>query len=99
VEKGPLIKPEAFRFRPFIQHLVKWLELLNRQFCDTPHRYEQTCPLIEAAGRVQVVENSLRWEEVHSYYNQRSSETPISDLMGLLTLEAVDWSIFLPWLV
>jgi len=98
VEHGHLLKPETFHFRPFFQRLVERLELLSRQFCDTPLRYEQTRPLIGAAGRVQVVENGLRWEEVRSYSTRRRAESPISGLLGPVALEAADWSPFLPWL-
>ncbi len=99
IERGHLLKPETFHFRPFFQRLMERLEALSRDFSDTPLVFGDPKGLIEAAGRVRVVENRLIWEELRSYSTRRHAESPISGLVGTATLETADWSPFLPWLV
>jgi len=99
IERRRLVKPEMFRFQPFFQRLMERLEALSREFSDTPLVFDDPRGLIEAAGRVDVVENRLLWEELRSYSTRRHAESPISGLVGLVTLEAADWSPFLPCLV
>ena len=99
IERGHLLKPEHFHFRPLFQRLMERLEALSRHFSETPLVFDDPKGLIAAAGRVRVVENRLRWEEVRSYSTRRRAESPISGLLGAVTLEADDWSPFLPWLV
>jgi len=98
VEHGHLLKPETFHFRPFFQRLMERLEALSRHFSDTPLVFDDPRGLIAAAGQVRVVENRLRWEELRSYSTRRRAESPISGLLGPVTLETADWSPFLPWL-
>jgi hypothetical protein len=98
IEHGHLLKPETFRFQPFFQRLMERLEALSRDFSDTPLRFDDPKGLIEAAGTVRVVENDLAWEELRSYSTRRHAESPISGLLGAVTLEAGDWSPFGPWL-
>jgi len=98
VEHGHLLKPETFHFRPFFQRLMERLEALSRHFSDTPLVFDDPRGLIAAAGQVRVVENRLRWEELRSYSTRRHAESPISGLLGPVTLEAADWTPFLPWL-
>jgi len=99
IERGRLLKPGGFRFRPFFQRLMERLEALSRDFSDTPLRFDDPRGLIEAAGRVRVAENHLVWEELRSYSTRRHAESPTSGLMGSVTLEADDWSPFWVWLV
>lgn len=99
VERGHLLKPEAFHFRPFFQRLMERLEALSRDFSDTPLIFDDPKGLIEAADHVRVVENDLRWEELRSYSTRRRAESPTSGFIGTVTLEADDWAPFLPWLV
>jgi len=99
VERGRLVKPEGFRFQPFFQRLMERLEALSRDFSDTPLRFADPRGLIEAAGRVRVVENRLVWEELRSYSTRRQAESPTSGFTGSVVLEADDWSPFLTWLV
>jgi hypothetical protein len=99
IERGQLVKPETFRFQPFFQRLMERLESLSRDFSDTPLVFDDPRGLIEAAGRVRVVENDLRWEELRSYSTRRRAESPTSGLLGYVTLEADDWAPFLTWLV
>jgi len=99
VERGHLVKPEGFRFQPFFQRLMERLEALSRDFSDTPLRFADPRGLIEAAGRVRVVENHLVWEELRSYSTRRQAESPTSGFTGSVVLEADDWSPFLTWLV
>jgi hypothetical protein len=99
VEHGHLVKPEAFCFRPFFQRLMERLESLSRDFSDTPLVFDDPRGLIEAAGRVRVVENRLVWEELRSYSTRRRRSTPTGGLLGTVVLEADDWSPFWPWLV
>jgi len=99
IERGRLVKPERFRFQPFFQRLMERLESLSHDFSDTPLRFEDPKGLIEAAGRVRVVENELTWEELRSYSTRRRAASPTSGLLGSVVLEADDWSPFWPWLV
>jgi len=99
VERGHLLKPHGFRFQPLFQRLMGRLESLSRDFSDTPLVFDDPRGLIEAAGRVRVVENRLVWEELRSYSTRRRAGSPTSGLMGSVTLVADDWSLFLPWLV
>jgi hypothetical protein len=99
IERGHLLKPDRFRFQPLFQRLMERLEALSRDFSDTPLRFEDPRGLIEAAGRVRVVENHLVWEELRSYSTRRRAASPTSGLMGRVVLEADDWSPFWPWLV
>lgn len=99
IERGHLVHVKQFRFQPLFQRLMRRLESLSRNFSDTPLRFEQPRELIEAAGRVRVVENDLRWEEVYSYSSRRRSRYPISGLVGSVTLEYEDWFPFWPWLL
>jgi len=98
VERGHLVKPEGFRFQPFFQRLMERLEALSRDFSDTPLRFDDPRGLIEAAGRVRVVENRLVWEELRSYSTRRQAESPTSGFTGSVVLEADDWEPFLTWL-
>jgi len=98
IERGHLVKPEGFRFQPFFQRLMERLEALSRDFSDTPLHFDDPRGLIEAAGRVRVVENRLVWEEVRSYSTRRHAESPTSGFTGSVVLEAGDWSPFLTWL-
>ena len=98
VERGRLVKPGQFRFKPFLQRLLDRLESLSRDFCDTKLEVDFS-GLVEAAERVRVVENHLRWEELRSYSTRQQKDTPTSGLLGKVVLEADDWSPFLPWLV
>ena len=98
IERGHLVKPEGFRFQPFFQRLMERLEALSRDFSDTPLRFADPRGLIEAAGRVRVVENRLAWEEVRSYSTRRQATSPTSGFTGSVVLEADDWSPFLTWL-
>lgn len=98
IEDARLVKPHRFRFRPLFQRLMERLEALTRYFSDTPLLFDDPRGLIAAAERVRVAENHLGWEEVRSYSTRRRAESPISGLTGRVTLEAEDWSPFLPWL-
>ncbi|MCP4545342.1 MAG: CRISPR system precrRNA processing endoribonuclease RAMP protein Cas6 [bacterium] len=98
IERGRLVKPAQFRFQPLFQRLMERLEALSRDFSDTPLHFEDPKALIEAAGRVRLVENHLTWEELRSYSTRRRKESPTSGLLGRVTLEAEDWSPFLVWL-
>ena len=99
IKRGHLLKPGRFCFQPFFQRLMERLEALSRDFSDTPLRFDDPKGLIEAAGRVEVTDNHLVWEELHSYSTRRRAESPTSGLMGSVTLKADDWSPFWPWLV
>jgi len=94
-----LLKPETFRFQVFFQRLMERLEAISRAFSDTPLVFDDPKGLIAAAGRVQVVENRLRWEELASYSTRQRRATPIGGLLGDVALVAEDWSLFWPWLV
>jgi hypothetical protein len=72
---------------------------LSRDFSDTPLRFDDPKGLIEAAGRVEVTDNRLVWEELRSYSTRRRAESPASGLIGSVVLQADDWSPFWPWLV
>ena len=98
IERGHLLKPHAFHFKPFLQRLLDRLESLSRDFSDTKLEVD-FAGLVEAAEQVRVVENHLRWEELHSYSTRQQKDTPTSGLLGRVALEADDWSPFLPWLV
>jgi hypothetical protein len=97
VEDGRLLKPHAFCFRPFLQRLLDRLESLSRDFSDSRLEVD-FAGLVEAAEGVRVVDNGLRWEEVYSFSTRQRRGTPISGLLGTVTLEAEDWSPFLVWL-
>jgi hypothetical protein len=99
IEQGRLVKPDRFRFQPLFQRLMERLEALSRDFSDTPLVFEDPRGLIEAAGRVRVVDNQLAWEELRSYSTRRRAASPTSGLVGRVVLEADDWSPFWPWLV
>ena len=98
IERGRLLKPNTFRFQPFFQRLMERLEALSRAFSDTPLVFDDPKGLITAAGRVEVMENCLRWEELQSYSTRQRQSTPIGGLMGEVVLEAEDWHPFLPYL-
>lgn len=99
IEGGHLVRPDRFRFRPFFQRLMERLEALTAHFSDTPLRYEEFREWLTAAEEVQVEENRLRWEEVHSYSTRRRAESPISGLLGTVVLKTDDWAPFWPWLL
>jgi hypothetical protein len=93
-----LVKPEAFHFKPLLQRLLDRLESLSRDFSITKLSVDFG-GLAEAAERdVRVVENRLMWEELRSYSTRQRRDTPTSGLLGMVTLEAGDWSPFWPWL-
>ncbi len=98
VERGHLLKPETFRFRPFFQRLLERLEALSEAFCDSPLAVDFPA-LLSAAEAVRTVENRLLWEDVASYSTRRHAESPIGGLVGRVTLAAEDWSPFFPWLL
>ena len=99
IERGRLVKPVSFHFQPLFQRLMERLEALSRHFSDTPLAFEDPKGLIEAAGRVRVVDNRLRWQELRSYSTRRRAASPTSGLLGSAVLEADDWSPFWHWLV
>jgi len=99
IQQGRLLKPGRFSFQPFFQRLMERLEALSRDFTDTPLRFDDPKGLIEAAGRVEVTDHRLVWEELQSYSTRRRAESPTSGLMGSVVLKADDWSPFWPWLV
>jgi len=99
IQRGRLLKPGRFSFQPFFQRLMERLEALSRDFTDTPLRFDDPKGLIEAAGRVEVTDHRLVWEELQSYSTRRRAESPTSGLMGSVVLKADDWSPFWPWLV
>ncbi len=99
IEEGALVKPDRFRFRPFFQRLMERLEALSGHFSDTPLAFEDPRGLIAAAERVAVVENRLRWEEVWSYSARWRGRSPLSGLLGSVSLRAEDWAPFWPWLL
>jgi len=98
VERKRLVKPHQFRFKPLFQRLLDRLESLSRDFSDAKLEVD-FAGLVKAAEGVRVVENGLRWEELRSYSTRQQRDTPTSGLLGMVTLEADDWSPFLPWLV
>ncbi len=99
IQQGRLLKPSRFSFQPFFQRLMERLEALSRDFSDTPLRFDDPRELIEAARRVEIVENRLRWEELRSYSTRQRRSTPIGGLLGEVSCQAEDWRPFLPWLV
>ena len=99
IERGALVKPHQFTFRPFFGRLMERLEALTRHFSDTPLVFEDPRGLLAAAEAVAVVENRLRWEEVWSYSTRRGGESPLSGLLGSVSLRADDWTPFWPWLL
>jgi hypothetical protein len=99
VSRGRLLKPYEFRFQPLFQRLMERLEALSRDFTDTLLVFDDPKRLIEAAGRVEVIDNRLTWEELRSYSTRRRRGTPMSGLLGTVVLQAEDWSLFWPWLV
>ncbi|HOT93134.1 MAG TPA: CRISPR system precrRNA processing endoribonuclease RAMP protein Cas6 [Anaerolineae bacterium] len=98
IEREQLLKPETFRFRPFLQRLLERLESLSGAFCDTPLDVDFPALLAEAEA-VRVVEQRLSWEELRSYSTRRHAESPLGGLVGRVTLQAEDWMPFLPWLL
>ena len=98
VERGHLLKPRQFRFRPLFQRLLERLEALSGYFSDTPLDVDFPA-LLELAEAVRVVDNRLSWEELRSYSTRQHRATPMGGLVGKVTLEATDWTPFLPWLV
>ena len=98
VETGHLLKPEGFRFRPFLQRLLERLEALSEQFTATPLDVDFPT-LLDAAEEVRVVDNRLVWEELRSYSTRRRRSTPIGGLVGRVILESDDGTPFWPWLV
>jgi hypothetical protein len=99
IRRGHLLKPDTFHFQPLFQRLMERLEALSRHFSDTPLVFDDPKGLIEAAGRVRLVDNRLLWEELHSYSTRRRATSPTSGLVGSAGLEADDWAPFWPWLV
>ena len=99
IEQGHLLKPGRFSFQPFFQRLMERLEALSRDFSDAPLHFDDPKGLIETAGRVEVTDNRLVWEELRSYSTRRRAESHTSGLMGSVALQAEDWSPFWPWLV
>jgi hypothetical protein len=95
-QRRALVKPDQFAFRPFFHRLMERLEALTRHFSDTPLVFDDPRGLIAAAERVRVVENRLHWEEVWSYSTRRRGGSPTSGLLGIVALQAEDWSPF--WL-
>ncbi len=98
IERGHLLKPHDFRFRPFFQRLLERLEALSGYFSDTPLEVDFPA-LLAVAEAVRVVDNRLSWEELRSYSTRQHRATPTGGLVGRVTLEAADWTPFLPWLV
>ena len=98
IERGHLLKPETFHFRPFLQRLLERLEALSEQFSDTPLAVDFPA-LLQQAEQVCVVDNRLTWEEVRSYSTRRHRASPRGGLVGRVRLRAADWSPFLPWII
>jgi len=98
VESGHLVKPHQFRFKPLLQRLLDRLESLSQHFSEEKLSVDFS-GLVQASERVRVVDNRLWWEELRSYSTRRRSDSPTSGLLGTVTLEADDWSPFLPYLV
>ncbi len=98
IERGRLVKPDAFHFRPFFQRLLERLTALGQYFAGAPFPFDPLA-LIAAAERVRLVENDLRWIEVRSYSTRQRRATYISGLLGRATFHSDDWSPFLPWLL
>jgi hypothetical protein len=98
VDKGQLLKPETFHFRPFFQRLLERLEALSETFTDTPLDVDFPA-LLAVAETARVVDNRLSWQEVRSYSTRRHRALPRGGLTGTVTLQAPDWQPFLPWLL
>lgn len=98
IDQGRLLKPETFHFRPFFQRLLERLEALSEQFSDTPLNVDFPA-LLEHAQTVRVLDNRLTWEEVRSYSTRRHRASQRGGLVGQVTLQAEDWSYFLPWII
>ncbi len=98
IERGRLLKPHQFRFKPLFQRLLDRLEALSRDFSDTKLEVDFS-GLVEAAEDVRVVDNRLWWEELSSYSTRQRRNTPTSGLLGTVIVEAEDWSPFWLWLV
>jgi hypothetical protein len=85
IDDGALVR--GFRFRPFFQRLMERLILLSTTvgqgalFPDEPERRA----LLQAASEIAVVDRA-RWVEVRSYSTRRHRETPLSGLIGEVTL-------------
>ncbi|MBD3306313.1 CRISPR system precrRNA processing endoribonuclease RAMP protein Cas6 [candidate division KSB3 bacterium] len=93
VQNSQLVKPHVFRFKPLLQRLLDRLESLSRDFSDTKLAIDFSS-LVAASEKVRVVENQLRWEELHSYSTRRRRDTPTSGLLGSVTVSADDWRPF-----
>ncbi|MEA3309210.1 MAG: CRISPR system precrRNA processing endoribonuclease RAMP protein Cas6 [Chloroflexota bacterium] len=98
IERGHLLKPHNFRFRPFFQRLLERLEALSGYFSDTPLDVDFPA-LLAAAEAVQVVDNRLSWEELRSYSTRQHRATSRGGLVGRVTLASADWTPLWPWLV
>jgi hypothetical protein len=98
VESGHLVKPHSFRFKPLLQRLLDRLEALSRDFSETKLSVDFSA-LVAASESVRVIDNRLWWEELRSYSTRRRADSPTSGLLGTVTLEADDWTAFLPFLV
>lgn len=98
IDRGRLLKPETFHFKPFFQRLLERLEALAEQFSRTPLEVDFPA-LLQQAQAVRVVDNRLSWEEVRSYSTRRHRASPRGGLVGRVTLQAADWSPFLRWLI
>jgi len=98
IEDERLVKPDHFRFRPFVHRLITRIEDLSTQFSATP-LFLDVPALLEAADNVRVIDNRLSWEEVSSYSTRRHTSSPTSGLVGSVTLQAAEWAPFWPWLL
>jgi hypothetical protein len=98
VERGRLVKPHEFRFKPLLQRLLDRLEALSRDFSDTQLAVDFS-GLVAAAEDVRVVDNWLVWEELRSYSTRRRADSPTSGLLGKVVLAADAWTPFMPYLV
>ncbi|HEU5102318.1 MAG TPA: CRISPR system precrRNA processing endoribonuclease RAMP protein Cas6 [Roseiflexaceae bacterium] len=83
IDDRQLVK--RFAVRPFIQRLMRRLDDLCIAYGDGPLAIDFHA-LLDAAARVQVVDDRTRWVDVVSYSARSRQRTPIGGLVGRATL-------------
>jgi hypothetical protein len=90
-------------FGVLFQRLLKHLDDLAQQFCETPWRrpYDAMQGLHDAANRVRMIDARTRWIDLESHSSRREASSPVGGFVGSATyLAPIDvWRVLMPWVL
>jgi hypothetical protein len=97
IERGHLVKPEAFRPRTLLARLLERLDALGGRYGGGPTGVEPAA-LLRHAEAVRIVERRLGWRDLFRGSGRHHAQLPMGGLVGNVVLEG-DLGPLLPWLV